>query len=759
MKNILRIAALTLLLPALASAQQVFRHSATKTNTNGHITTLDHISVNNTPGAILIVTTDFGSKGPYNPNPVGVWYAGNKWTVFNENRAAMPENTQFFVLSAPKGDNAFVHVAEAGVTSGHITTLNHAGLNNNPNARILVTQNYGPKGPYNAHPVGVYYASGKWRIFNQDKAAIPAGARFNVYIDDRTELITLATPTGNWGKIGSGATKGKSDNPAVFITQNWLTAGPYNPHETGVWYNRDDWAVFNQDRAAMPANAKFNVLTFQKNNAIMTAGSYRVADKILVKPDFNRTTRIPGRVGTNTGNTGGNTSNPGGTATPPDNTNTTPPSPQPKPEELEREGPKNINTFEWKNYIGSEYAFPNSYPLVNIYYQIFGDANAKSGYYYYLPNSYNLNWSSVNGYSLYIKFLSSTSGAKGEATVTAELTPNISNADLSMAAALLESDLKSKPGASFTELVSAPLSQPPRVSINQISSFGIDPKDISVTTPSNLAEPITISWKMQNVENLMTALFENVGLSGNLFLAPAGENMPEISIPFNIKLNDPNTFGKFEMDLSSMRSTPWVNYSPYPVVLKNVHVMKTNKSGNKALSVYTWQAGNTQVPPGAQVRFDASSIPAWVDGNASIQRVWLEYEAGACKYCDDRIENDLIGGAKGTRSRKLTFDVFDPLEYTGARMVKVKIRSVQADPNTRSKMDLPTLTITSDGETLDGGTIYVPEGSKPEFEYFLQIIMPDGTIYEADTWEVSNDPDTNILGQALIKRIVSSFTK
>ena len=92
-------------------------------------------------------------------------------------------------------------------------------------------------------------------------------------------------------------------------------------------------------------------------------------------------------------------------------------------------------------------------------------------------------------------------------------------------------------------------------------------------------------------------------------------------------------------------------------------------------------------------------------------------------------------------------------------MVKVKIRSVQADPNTRSKMDLPTLTITSDGETLDGGTIYVPEGSKPEFEYFLQIIMPDGTIYEADTWEVSNDPDTNILGQALIKRIVSSFTK
>ncbi len=765
MKKITWHTAIFLLLPALVSAQQVFRHVADKNNTNGHITTLDHIAVNNSPGAILIISADYGSSGPYNPHATGVWYAGNKWTIFNQDRAAMPENARFFVLSVPKGENAFTHEAAPGVTSGHVTTLSHPKLDNNQNARILVTQNYGPKGPYNAHPTGVYFAGGKWKIFNQDKAAIQPGAHFNVYIDERTELVTLAAPTGNWGKIGSSTTQGKSDNQAVFVTQNWLTSGPYNPHEVGVWYNRDDWSVFNQDRAAMPANAKFNVLTFQKGNAALMAGSFRVRDNILVKPEYKNTTRIPGRAPGNT-TAGGNTNpgtqtNPGSTTNPGANTNpgTTPETPAPKPEEMEREGPKNISTFEWKNYIGSEYAFPNSYPLVNIYYQVFGDANPKSGYYYYLPNSYNLNWSSVSGYSLYIKFLSSTSGAKGEATVTAELTPNISNADLAMAAALLQADLKNKPGASFTELVSAPLSQPPRVSINQISSFGIDPKDISVTTPSNLAEPITISWKMQNVENLMTALFENVGLSGNLFLAPAGENMPEISIPFNIKLNDQNTFGKFELDPSAMRSTPWVNYAPYPVVLKNMHIMKANKSGSKALSVYTWQAGNTTVPPGAQVRFDASSIPQWVDSHAGIQRIWLEYEPAACKYCDDKIENDLIGGAKGTRSRKLTFDAFDPLEYTGARMVKVKIRSVQADPNTRSKTDLPTLTINSDGQTLDGGTIYVPEGSKPEFEYYVQIIMPDGTIYEADAWEISNDPDTNIIGQALIKRLVSSFRK
>jgi hypothetical protein len=35
---------------------------------------------------------------------------------------------------------------------------------------------------YNNHPIGVYYFSGHWTIFNQDLAAIPLNAAFNVMI-------------------------------------------------------------------------------------------------------------------------------------------------------------------------------------------------------------------------------------------------------------------------------------------------------------------------------------------------------------------------------------------------------------------------------------------------------------------------------------------------------------------------------------------------------------------------------------------------
>lgn len=50
----------------------------------------------------------------------------------------------------------------------------------------------------------------------------------------------------------------------VFITQSWNPgggSGTYNDHPVGVWYDaiRDQWAIFNQDRAAMPRGAAFSV--------------------------------------------------------------------------------------------------------------------------------------------------------------------------------------------------------------------------------------------------------------------------------------------------------------------------------------------------------------------------------------------------------------------------------------------------------------------------------------------------------------------
>ncbi len=268
----------------------VFAHKATSDNIAGHVTYLNHPLLNGNPNAIFLVTQNWnpgGAGGTPNNHAIGVYYSStfNKWTIFNQDIAAMPPNASFNVLIPPPGANVFVHKATSGnIPSGnpHATVIDHPLLNGNPNAVFLVTQNWNPGGvgnTHNNHAIGVYYAAYKWAIFNQDLAAMPTNASFNVMVlNDLTALP--------WSKAAfvhtatSGNTLGNSTalNHAlsnsnllafVFATDNYNPgggSGVYNNHNTGVWYTGGNlffpnrWAIFNQDLAAMPTNASFNVL-------------------------------------------------------------------------------------------------------------------------------------------------------------------------------------------------------------------------------------------------------------------------------------------------------------------------------------------------------------------------------------------------------------------------------------------------------------------------------------------------------------------
>ena len=61
-----------------------------------------------------------------------------------------------------------------------------------------------------------------------------------------------------------------NDNPdaIVYVTQSWNPDGGdgiYNDHPVGVWYDEGAgrWAIFNQDREAMPEGAAFNVAVLE----------------------------------------------------------------------------------------------------------------------------------------------------------------------------------------------------------------------------------------------------------------------------------------------------------------------------------------------------------------------------------------------------------------------------------------------------------------------------------------------------------------
>ena len=84
-------------------------------------------------------------------------------------------------------ESVFVHRATPQSISANSTYLNNRLINGNPDALLSVTQNWNPRGAdgtYNDHPVGVWYdaAAKRWAVFNQDRAAMPEGAAFNVAV-------------------------------------------------------------------------------------------------------------------------------------------------------------------------------------------------------------------------------------------------------------------------------------------------------------------------------------------------------------------------------------------------------------------------------------------------------------------------------------------------------------------------------------------------------------------------------------------------
>lgn len=268
LKCFICLATILVFLASDAFAQRPFVHTTTSSNITRHMTTLNHSSVNGKPNKLLFITQHYGK---YNDHQAGVWYSRGKWIIYNEDRKTMPQKTKFNVLAVNPSGKAFMHKAKSGNISRNWTTIDHPKCNGNPNAVLLVTQNW--KGTYNPKAIGVWYTGRRWAIYNQDLSPMPEGANFNVMVlregtsnnlGNSTVCIHKATSSNKknaWGPYLS-LTQMKTSSACMFITQNWKASGPYNDHIPAVWFGGREWTIYNQDKQELPNNAKFNVLAF-----------------------------------------------------------------------------------------------------------------------------------------------------------------------------------------------------------------------------------------------------------------------------------------------------------------------------------------------------------------------------------------------------------------------------------------------------------------------------------------------------------------
>lgn len=209
--------------------------------------------------------------GTYFPHPVGFTNTDAFSLVSLDNApqiAGVSYNTLFLTDGAP---GTLYWRAAVGNIVNNYTTIDSLLCNGRPDARLTVTANLTSRdkftGVANPHNIGVWYTGSKWAVFNQDMAAMPVNAAFSVFVDTTygaTVVATAKNTVGNSVYLDSiPALAGRNRGVRIVVTPNWSPVGGpnvYNNHPVGVWFDpARGWAIYNEDRAAMPAGAAFNV--------------------------------------------------------------------------------------------------------------------------------------------------------------------------------------------------------------------------------------------------------------------------------------------------------------------------------------------------------------------------------------------------------------------------------------------------------------------------------------------------------------------
>lgn len=721
---LLTIGVITFLLSTFAStqAQTVFKHTASSANTNRHISSINHTSTNGKKDKILIVTHNYGKSGPYQTKAYGVWYNGKKWTIFNQDKSPMAAKTQFNVLVVNKSANAFT--VKAGTNSKSVK-LNHAKLNNNPNAAFLITPNWGASGPYNKSPIGVYYASGRWHIFNTDGKSMPTGAKFNVFINSKIfkHKVTNANRKRHITYINNSTTNNKP-NALVFTTFNSQTSIKSFNNPLGVWYSANKWTIYNENRKLLAGNEAYNVFSSISSSIPIVYTPVIKKPPVVIREETTPTkidsTGIKGiglvryrPIRSNSGT----------------------------PTDKERKGPditkyEDIeSTLEGDNYV-------SFLEKLNVFRKIYKDQNTNSNVYYYFPAEYTLKWNKdTNEYAFNIYYMSSE-GGKGSVLVNAELTPQVSSEDVKLAEQLLTKKLRKT-----VKLMPMDLRDVPKVDFGAtLTNFNVKPESINSSVPSDYHKPIILDWRMDsNIDDFVGAMLNNIGVNINLEFRPYGDETTVINVPVNLEVNSPMTFGKIEFEQASELLNGWVNTLDYPIIPKQL-VLQKKQGSNIYFETITLQSD--EIATNETLHLDSSTKDKLQNSNNT--PLWLDYALNKdCNTCNQEVKKKIIGGTSGSQITNLEIQVLNVLEYTDAHSMKLIIKSIQADPNGVNEITFPAITIAEDDQTHDSIQLFVPEGKELFYKYQLITIKKDGEV-NTSAWQNSNS-SLLVLGESQIK--------
>lgn len=275
------VLACTLLLvmsSAVAQIQSISNalfHFTQASNLQGNGSFINQPFTNANPSAVLFVNKRAYTTPNAQTAPVGVFYNTqphpDQWQIVNLNPSVnMTSGLTFTVKVMGRGQTVFVHAVSAQNLTGfnnHMTVLDHPFLNNQPNAKPIVTQLVA-NGLYNTAEVGLAYSAAinRWQIVNQNSAPMPLGAQFNVYVPMDNGLNFVHTVSAQNVSADPSATVLShpllaNDQAGLLFTYATVPAGSTFSLDAPLAsdYANGAWRIRRLDGLPMPVGARFHV--------------------------------------------------------------------------------------------------------------------------------------------------------------------------------------------------------------------------------------------------------------------------------------------------------------------------------------------------------------------------------------------------------------------------------------------------------------------------------------------------------------------
>ncbi|MEZ5455910.1 MAG: hypothetical protein R3F04_07330 [Lysobacteraceae bacterium] len=214
--------------------------------------------------------------------PLGVYLANASpvvWSAFLQDfTRSITLGRQFNVLAPLYGANAFRHVADAASLSGSATLLDHAALNNLSSAIAVAVGRYESSSGsyYHNHPISLAYGGNRWRIRNEDGAAMEADHAFNVVVAPLFSPNAF-TRLGNRLGLGADATELRLNHP--LLDDNPCAAPQISrvddPFDSVTTLNPIPFALqYREGSAQVPGH--WYVMSTESGQPLPAAGAYNV---------------------------------------------------------------------------------------------------------------------------------------------------------------------------------------------------------------------------------------------------------------------------------------------------------------------------------------------------------------------------------------------------------------------------------------------------------------------------------------------------